>query len=100
MQLADVTSGGTVTVDPDTSFVLIQNTVSIAAATVVLPALSSISHRVGRELEINFQNPVTALTVTAAAGASVVGAPTTVTTARSSVQFINTGTVWTRRIPM
>jgi hypothetical protein len=100
MQLADVTSGGTVTVSPDTSFVLIQNTVSIAAATVVLPALATTSHRVGRELEINFQNPVTALTVTAAAGASVVGAPTTVTTARSSMQFINTGTVWTRRIPM
>jgi polygalacturonase len=100
MQTAALVNAGTVTVDANTSFVLVQNTTSIATASVVLPALVSSAYRAGMELEINFQNPVGALTVSAAAGASVVGAPTTVTTARSSMQFINTGTVWTRRIPM
>jgi hypothetical protein len=100
MQTAALVNAGTVTVNANTSFVMVTNTTSIASASVVLPAFPASAYAAGAELEINFQNPVGALTVSAAAGASVAGAPTTVTTARSSVQFINTGTVWTRRIPM
>ena len=96
--VASLANAGTVTVNANTSFVLIRNSASIAAATVVLPAAASSQYATGAELELNFQNPVGALTVTAASGASVVNPPTAITQAGASASFINSGTAWLRRI--
>ena len=98
MQTAALVNAGTVTVNKNTSFVLIRNSASIASASVVLPAPDNLAFAAGAELELNFQNPVTALTVTAAVGASVVNPPTAIATAGASVSFINSGTTWLRRI--
>jgi hypothetical protein len=93
MQSAPLVNGGTVTVNPSTSFVLIQNSTSIAAATIVLPAPLAGQYAAGAELELNFQNPVTAVTWSP----SGIG-PTTIAQAGASVLFIKSGTVWLRRI--
>ncbi len=100
MQTASLVNAGTITVNHNTGFVLIQNTTSIATASVVLPAPQAGQFANGAELELNFQNAVGALTVTAATGASVVNPPTAVSTAGASFNFINVGTVWTRRIAL
>jgi hypothetical protein len=99
-QTGALASGGTVTVNPHTSFVLIQNATSIAAASVILPSPRAGQFTAGQEMELNFQSPVTALTVTAASGATVVNPPTAIATAGASVRFINSGTVWLRRVPL
>ena len=98
-------NGGTVTIQPDTSFVLIRNATSIAAATVILPVASDgesyqspAINVTGNELEINFQNPVTALTVQAGSGMTVSGAPTAIAVAGASINFVQFGSVWYRRI--
>ena len=95
MQTAALSNAGTVTVNPSTSFVLIQNSTSIAAATIVLPALLAGQYAAGAELELNFQNPVGTLSWS---GASVVNPPTTIAAAGQSVQFIKSGTTWQRRV--
>ena len=100
MQTAALVNAGTITVNANTSFVLIQNSASIATASVVLPAPAAFQFSAGAELELNFQNPIGALTVTAAVGASVVNPPTAVASAGMSANFINIGTIWTRRIAM
>ena len=99
-QVAALANAGTVTVNPHIGFVLIQNGSSIATGAVVLPAPRAGQLADGAELELNFQNPVGALSVTAAVGAGIVNAPTAVAAAGNSVNFINVGTVWTRRIAM
>ena len=88
-------NAGTVTVTPNTSMVLIRNSASIASAAIVLPAPTASAYVAGSELELNFQNPIGAVTWS---GATVSNAPTTVATAGASVNFINSGTVWLRRI--
>jgi hypothetical protein len=74
--------------------VLIRNSASIAAATIVMPAVAPSQYVNGAELELNFQNPIGALTWSPV----ISGAPTTITQAGASVNFINSGTVWLRRI--
>ena len=93
--VASLVNAGTVTVNQHTSMVLIRNSASIAAATIVLPTPATSQYATGAELELNFQNPIGALTWS---GATVSNAPTTVATAGASVNFINNGTTWLRRI--
>ena len=99
-----LTSGGTVTIQPNTSFVLVQNAGSLAALTVVLPnpgaGFAYPVPAVGgnNELEINFQNPVGALTVVAGGTLTVSGAPTTIAAAGTSINFLQHGNAWLRRI--
>ena len=93
--VASLASAGTVTVNANTSFVLIRNSASIASATIVLPAPTASAYVAGSELELNFQNPVGALTWS---GAAASGAPTAITQAGASVNFINSGSIWLRRI--
>jgi parallel beta-helix repeat protein len=92
--VASLANAGTVTVNPHTSMVLIRNSASIATATVVVPAALAFQFAAGAELELNFQNPIGALTWSPV----ISGAPTTITQAGASVNFINSGTVWLRRI--
>ena len=79
LQAYPLTNGGTVTIQPNTSFVLIRNSTSIASGTVVLPNPGTgFAYPVpaiggNNELEINFQNPVTALTVLAGGALTVPG---------------------------
>jgi hypothetical protein len=91
-------NAGTVTVNANTSMVLIRNAASIATASVVLPAPASFQFSAGAELELNFQNPIGALTVTAASGATVVNPPTAIPVAGASANFVNNGSIWLRRI--
>jgi hypothetical protein len=93
--VASLVNAGTVTVSANTSMVLIRNSASIATASVVLPAPTASSYVAGSELELNFQNPIGALTWS---GAAASGAPTAITQAGASVSFINSGTTWLRRI--
>lgn len=98
-----ISSGGTVTIQPNTSFVLVQNAASIAAATVVLPVSTGEAYPVpavggGNELEINFANPVGALTVVAGGTLTVSGAPTAIAAAHTSISFLQAGNTWLRRV--
>jgi parallel beta-helix repeat protein len=92
--VASLANAGTVTVNQHTSMVLIRNSASIATATIVMPAVAAGQYTTGSELELNFQNPIGALTWSPA----ISGAPTTITQAGASANFINSGTVWLRRI--
>jgi hypothetical protein len=96
--VASLANAGTVTVAPNTSMVLIRNSASIATAAVVLPAPAAFQFSAGAELELNFQNPIGALSVTAASGATVVNPPTAIAVAGASANFVNSGSIWLRRI--
>ena len=97
-QTASLANAGTVTIPSNTGFMVIQNSSSIAAGTVVLPSPSPFSFPFnvgGNELEVNFQNAVGALTITG----TVTNAPTAIAAAGTSISFIqNTPTSWLRRI--
>ena len=93
--VASLANAGTVTVNQHTSMVLIRNSASIASATIVLPAPTASAYVAGSELELNFQNPIGALTWS---GATVSGAPTAIAVAGASANFVNNGTIWLRRI--
>ena len=95
MQTAPLVNAGTVTVLPNTGKVLIQNTSSIASASVVLPVPVANQYALGAELELNFQSPVGAVTWS---GAPAVNPPTAIAVASASVNFIYSGTAWLRRI--
>ena len=108
LQAPTVANGGTYTILPNTSFVAIRNSASLASATIVLPDPMSIpgggeAYPVpavggGNELEINFQNPVGALTVVAGGTLTVSGAPTSIAAAGTSINFLQHGNAWLRRI--
>jgi parallel beta-helix repeat protein len=93
--VASLANAGTVTVSASTSMVLIRNSASIATATIVLSTPLPNQFTTGAELELNFQNPVGALSWS---GASVSNPPTAIAAAGASVSFINSGTTWLRRI--
>ena len=92
IQAQTLVNAGTVTVPQNTSFVLVQNASSIATGSLVLPAPAPSSFQtIGSVLDVRFQNPVGALTVTAATGAAVAGPPTTVLSAGAAFRFIQGG---------
>ena len=98
-QVASLVNAGTVTVAANTGFVFVQNASSIATASVILPGTVANQFSNGFQLEVNFQNPVGAITWTAGAGGSIVNAPTAIATAGGSILFANSGSgVWVRRI--
>jgi len=99
-------NGATSTILPNNSMVLVRNSASIATGTIVLPdptsAFESYPGAGGfNELEVNFQNPVGSLTISASGGLTVMGGAsitTPVATAGASINFIQNGTNWLRRI--
>src|SRR5215472_9750545 len=98
-----LTTGGSVTIDPNLSFAIVAAAGSIASGTVVLPVPSAGSWAASgtttyNELEINFQSAVGALTVTAGGTLTVSNPPTSIAAAGTSVNFIQFGTTWVRRI--
>ena len=102
MQSATLTAGGTVTVNPNTSLVLVQNASSIATGSVVLPAPQAGSYQLaGSVLDVRFQNAIGTLTVTAAAGAGVAGPPIAVLSGGSTFRFVMSepGNVWLPCLP-
>jgi hypothetical protein len=92
IQTATLANGGTVTVPQNTSFMLVNNSSSIATGSLVLPAPAASSFQtIGSQLDVRFQNPVGTLTVTAATGAAVAGPPTAVLSAGAAFRFIQGG---------
>jgi hypothetical protein len=92
IKTATLANGGTVTVPQNTSFMLVNNSSSIATGSLVLPAPAASSFQtIGSQLDVRFQNPVGTLTVTAATGAAVAGPPTTVLSGGASFRFIQGG---------
>ena len=90
-----VASGNTLAVAVNTSFVRVQNSASIAALTLAMPAPAGTSYQAsGAELEINFDNPIGTLTMTGA----ISGAATSIATAHTSLNFVYSGATWVRRI--
>ena len=98
-QAQTLANAGTLTINPNTSMVLVQNSGSIATGTIVLPTPAALGFASqNAELEINFQSAVGALTVVAGGTLTVSGAPTSIAAAGTSINFLQHGNAWLRRI--
>lgn len=106
IQTTTLDSGGTLTLNPNVDLVFINNTTSIAAATLILPtptphsfmdSTNPIYGTTNSDLEINFRGAVGALTITAPSGYAVINPPTAAATS-ASVLFLLNGSTWIRRI--
>ena len=93
IQTQSLADGGTLTVNPNVDFVVVNNGALISAGTIVLPKGLN-----NAELEILFTARVTTLTISPPAGYTVQNAPTTVAAASNAFNFILNGTTWRRRI--
>ena len=101
-QVQSLANAGTLTINPNTSMVLVQNSASIATGTIVLPTPPGQAFTSqNAELEINFRNGVGGLTVLPGGTLTLAPAITGLSVpAGASLNFIQTGTAWVRRIMM
>jgi hypothetical protein len=86
-------SGSTVTLTGQHCFIYIGNTGTLAALTIALPPAPVD----GQFIDIAFQSAVTALTLTAATGQTITGAPTAGTANGSfTLRYNNQAATWVR----